>query len=63
MDIGGIGIGVGLDSESCLQQATFTLVDQPCDDRRTVRVSDVPAVLESLRERVARWPQAAAVCD
>ena len=64
MDVGGILIGVGPpDDETRLQQATFTLVDRPCPDRRTVQVPDVAAALESIAQRAARWPQTAAVCD
>jgi len=64
VDVGGIRIGVGApDDENSLQQATFTLVDRPCADRRTVRVPDVAAALESIAQRVARRPQTAAVCD
>jgi enoyl-CoA hydratase/carnithine racemase len=64
VDVGGILIGVGPpDDETRLQQATFTLVDRPCPDRRTVQVPDVAAALESIAQRAARWPQTAAVCD
>jgi len=64
---GGLAIGVGDpagdDAEVWLQDATFTLVDRPCADRRTVRVPDVDAALAQISERVATWPQTAAVCD
>ncbi|WP_293240768.1 enoyl-CoA hydratase/isomerase family protein [Mycolicibacterium sp.] len=50
-------------AEQWLREATCTLVEGPCADRRTVSVDSVPAALEDLAERVARWPQAAAVCD
>ena len=63
IDLGGISIGVGDVDESALQQATFTLVEAPCADRRTVRVPDVEAALDVLRERVTWRPQTAAVCD
>lgn len=59
----GIGDPAGDDAEVWLQQATFTLVDRPCADRRTVQVPDVDAALAQLSERVASWPQTAAVCD
>lgn len=68
-DIGGILIGVGVPGddpaadETSLQQATLTLVDRPCTDRRTVQVRDAELALASIAERVARWPQTAAVCD
>jgi enoyl-CoA hydratase/carnithine racemase len=50
-------------AEYWLQRATFTLVEGRCEDRRTVSVDSVPAALDQLADRVARWPQAAAVCD
>ena len=59
----GIGDPAGDDAEVWLQQATFTLVDRPCADRRTVRVPDVDAALAQIAERVESWPQTAAVCD
>jgi hypothetical protein len=43
--------------------ATFTLTEQRSDDPRTVTVPSVDAALDDLAARVARWPQAAAVCD
>ncbi len=46
-----------------LQRATFTLVQHPCSDRRTVAVPSVSAALDGLTERIGRWPQAASVCD
>ena len=64
---GGLAIGVGDpagdDAEVWLQEATFTLVDRPCADHRTVQVPDVDAALAQISERVATWPQTAAVCD
>lgn len=59
----GIGDPAGDDAEVWLQQATFTLVDRPCADRRTVQVPDVDAALAQISERVGTWPQTAAVCD
>jgi len=59
----GIGDPAGDDAEVWLQQATFTLVDRPCADRRTVQVPDVDAALAQITERVESWPQTAAVCD
>src|ERR1700710_565318 len=56
-DVGAAG------AEHWLQQATFTLVEGDCADRRTVSVDSIPAALEQLEARVARWPQAATVCD
>ncbi|MGX9672843.1 enoyl-CoA hydratase/isomerase family protein [Mycobacterium sp. HM-7] len=64
---GGLVIGVGDPSgdgaEVWLRDATFTLVDRPCADRRTVQVADVDQALAQISERVATWPQTAAVCD
>ncbi|MCX8558251.1 enoyl-CoA hydratase/isomerase family protein [Mycolicibacterium mucogenicum] len=59
----GVGDPAGDDAEVWLQQATFTLVDRPCADRRTVQVPDVDAALAQIAERVESWPQTAAVCD
>jgi enoyl-CoA hydratase/carnithine racemase len=50
-------------AEFWLERASFTLVEDPRDDRRTVHVPSVEAALAELRERVERWPRAAAVCD
>ncbi len=50
-------------AEYWLQRATFTLVEVPSADRRTVGVDSVAAALDELAARVGRWPQAAAVCD
>ena len=63
----GVLIGVGV--PSCAEgrfwreHATFTLVDHPGDDRRTVFVPSPGRAVEELRERCRRWPQASAVCD
>lgn len=46
-----------------LEQATFAITEAESDDRRWVHVPSVPAALEEIGDRVARWPQAAAVCD
>lgn len=59
----GVGNPAGADAEFWLQEATFTLVDRPCADRRTVQVPDVAEALAQITERVASWPQTAAVCD
>jgi enoyl-CoA hydratase/carnithine racemase len=50
-------------AEYWLRTATFTFVEGPCADRRTVSVDSIPAALQQIEERAARWPQAAAVCD
>jgi len=59
----GVGDPAGDDAEFWLREATFTLVDRPCADRRTVQVPDVEDALAQITERVATWPQTAAVCD
>jgi enoyl-CoA hydratase/carnithine racemase len=46
-----------------LEKATFTLVEGQSPDRRTISVDSVPAAMDQLAERVARFPQTAAVCD
>ncbi|BBZ35868.1 enoyl-CoA hydratase [Mycolicibacterium confluentis] len=50
-------------AEFWLERATFTLVEGPAHDRRTVAVPSVDEALADLTDRVTRWPQAAAVCD
>ncbi|AFM15018.1 enoyl-CoA hydratase/carnithine racemase [Mycolicibacterium chubuense NBB4] len=50
-------------SAESAEDATFSLTEQPSDDTRVVTVDSVDATLADLAERVARWPQAAAVCD
>ncbi|HEX3545446.1 MAG TPA: enoyl-CoA hydratase/isomerase family protein [Mycobacterium sp.] len=56
---GGVVVAVGSPSDD----ATFTLTEQECDDRRVVTVPSVPEAVAELTERCQRWPQAAAVCD
>jgi len=56
---GGVVVAVGSPSDD----ATFTLSEDECEDRRVVTVASVPAAITDLTERCARWPQAAAVCD
>ena len=55
---GGVVVAVGSPSDD----ATFTLTEAPCDDRRTITVPSVSDALAELTERCQRWPQAAAVC-
>jgi enoyl-CoA hydratase/carnithine racemase len=43
--------------------ATFTLTDEECDDRRAITVPSVSDALAELAERGRQWPQAATVCD
>lgn len=50
-------------AEYWLQKATFTLIEGPSSDRRTVTVESVPDALQTLVERTTRWPLATAVCD
>jgi hypothetical protein len=50
-------------AEYWMDTATFTLVEGPCADRRAVSVDSIPAAVDQIGERMARWPQAAAVCD
>jgi enoyl-CoA hydratase/carnithine racemase len=56
---GGVVVAVGSPSDD----ATFTLTEGDCDDRRAVTVRSVPDALAELAHRCERWPQAAAVCD
>src|SRR3954452_6659544 len=55
------GIIVGI--ENLVEQATFTLTEVDCDDRRTVTVASIPEALDNLTKRCERSPHAAAVCD
>lgn len=43
--------------------ATFSLTEEACDDVRAVTVDSVDAAVAEIAGRVARWPQASAVCD
>ena len=56
---GGVVVAVGSPSDD----ATFTLTEDDCDDRRAVTVRSIPDALAELTDRCQRWPQAAAVCD
>jgi enoyl-CoA hydratase/carnithine racemase len=56
---GGVVVAVGSPSDD----ATFTLTEDECDDRRAITVASVSDALAELTERWQRWPQAAAVCD
>ncbi len=58
----GVTVGVGAGSESELAEATFTLVEEPTADRRTIAVASASDTVDELRERCSRWPIAAAVC-
>ena len=50
-------------AEYWLERATFTLTELDTDDRRVVTVESVAAAVADLDQRLARRPQAAAVCD
>jgi enoyl-CoA hydratase/carnithine racemase len=56
---GGVVVAVGTPCD----EATFTLTEQPCVDRRAVTVESVSDALDELAARCRRWPQATAVCD
>ncbi|CAA0124831.1 2,3-dehydroadipyl-CoA hydratase [Mycolicibacterium vanbaalenii] len=56
---GGVLVALGTPSD----EATFTLTEDPCDDRRAVTVASVSESLDELTHRCRRWPEAAAVCD
>lgn len=55
------GIQVAVESPS--DHAAFTLTERPTEDRRCVTVASITDTVNLLRERAARWPIAAAVCD
>ncbi len=57
------GDPTGRHAEYWLQKATFTLTEVPSSDRRTVVVGSVSDALQTLAQRIARWPLAAALCD
>lgn len=55
------GIRVGVDTPT--DDATFTLTERPCADRRAITVESVERAVDELTARCRSWPQAAAVCD
>ncbi|MGV0744093.1 enoyl-CoA hydratase/isomerase family protein [Mycolicibacterium sp. XJ870] len=55
--------GIRVSVESPRDDATFTLSEAACEDRRVVTVASVDQVVNALTQRCERWPQAAAVCD
>lgn len=55
--------GIIVSTGNASEQATFTLSEDPSDDRRVVTVRSVDAAVAELDERLKHWPQAAAVCD
>jgi enoyl-CoA hydratase/carnithine racemase len=46
-----------------LERASFSITEAQVDDRRFVQVDSVPETVAELRDRVARRPLAATVCD
>jgi enoyl-CoA hydratase/carnithine racemase len=50
-------------AESWLENATFTLTEDACADRRVVTVDSVAETLAELTRRCERWPHASAVCE
>jgi enoyl-CoA hydratase/carnithine racemase len=50
-------------AESWVKTATFTLTEDPSDDRRVVTVDSVRDALADLTRRCQRWPHASGVCD
>ncbi|OBK14854.1 enoyl-CoA hydratase/isomerase family protein [Mycobacterium asiaticum] len=60
----GVLVGCGpTTDEYWLETATFTLSEEPCDDRRVVTVDSVPEALADLTRRCEHWPHASAICD
>ncbi|CDO08495.1 enoyl-CoA hydratase/isomerase family protein [Mycolicibacterium cosmeticum] len=55
----GILVGIGTPAD----HLTFTLTERPSADPRMVTVASVEQTVAELRQRCARWPHAAAVCD
>lgn len=55
----GILVGIG----TAADHLTFTLTERPSGDPRMVTVASVEQTVAELRQRCARWPHAAAVCD
>ncbi|MEN4474149.1 enoyl-CoA hydratase/isomerase family protein [Mycolicibacterium cosmeticum] len=55
----GILVGIG----TAADHLTFTLTERPSADPRMVTVASVEQTVAELRQRCARWPHAAAVCD
>ncbi|ORW65185.1 enoyl-CoA hydratase [Mycobacterium saskatchewanense] len=59
-----VGAGaIGRAPEYWLDHATFTLTEDPCDDRRAITVASLPDALAELALRCERWPHASSVCD
>ncbi len=50
-------------AEYWLTRATFTLTEDPADDRRAITVASIDRAVAELSERVERCPIAAATCD
>lgn len=58
-----LGNGLTVAVGSARDDATFTLSEEDVDDRRVITVASVPEALDGIRERCARWPHAAGICD
>lgn len=56
---GGVTVATGTPTDD----AAFTLSEDDIDDRRVVTVPSVSDALGELRQRCARWPHAAGICD
>lgn len=55
----GIVVAIGTPADD----ATFTLSEDQSDDRRVVNVPSVSDTLDEVKQRCARWPHAAGICD
>lgn len=50
-------------SQFWLENATFSLTRDNTSDRRVITVASLDVAVDELTARLARWPQAGAVCD
>lgn len=55
--------GIVVAIETPADDATFTLSEGQSDDRRVVTVPSISDALDEVKQRCARWPHAAGVCD
>lgn len=55
--------GIVVAIEKPADDATFTLSEGQSDDRRVVTVPSTSDALDEVKQRCARWPHAAGVCD
>lgn len=59
-----VAVGAVADApEYWLERATFTLTEDPTDDRRAIVVDSLADALADLAQRCGRWPHASSVCD